>query len=72
MFYEKFLLQMNIIKSIDKDITNLKLISLLFNQNNKNRATISVANNVEIIVALDVVVVVDPVVVAILIINKKC
>ena len=63
---------MNIIKSIDKDITNLKLISLLFNQNNKNRATISVANNVEIIVALDVVVVVDPVVVAILIINKKC
>ena len=62
---------MNIIKSIDKDMTNLKLISLLFNQNNKNRATISVTNNVEIMVALDVVVVVDPVVVAKFIKNKK-
>ena len=43
----------------------------MVNQNNKNKATIRVANNVEIIVALEVVVVVDPVVVAIYIINKK-
>ena len=51
---------MNYIKSIYKDITILKI-----NQNNKNRATISVTNNVEIMEALEVDVVVDPVVVAV-------
>lgn len=35
----------------------------MVNQNNKNRATISVTNNVEIMEALEVVVVVDSVVV---------
>ena len=51
---------MNYIKSIYKDITILKI-----NQNNKNRATISVTNNVEIMEALEVDVVVESVVVAV-------
>ena len=41
----------------------------MFNQNNKNKATISITNNVEIIEALEVVVVVDPVVVAVFVKN---